>query len=396
MIILDRFVILAGLLSLVAGCHRAPSVKADPLHQMVAAKYRIEQDGDHLKWKYYVSRIDLRTNTIVSETQIPEEPYQLLELPNGSVVVTFCRAPGTYQKKLGIIDSDGKYKRFLRTAQLDPNATWTFGKEVMVLEGGAFSGPLHAQWVTQKGKSKRVVKLDDSAMLNIESICYSPREKAFLMAADVFSPGHLVTANNMLIKLYPQKGTFTKKQWPYYWTAPNLCFIASTNKVLVGPVVDERISQEMAGHIIHRIDIVGYPNFNLIKIILLEGIVRDIVYAPDVEKAYVRVEYFDTKKPLTLRPMEYKTAVIDLKTNRLLGYLKFQSSTIHYEGHHRLACDDWQWEYRIDPATGSYNLYKKNTRLILLDTRTDTVVAEFPGDYHKVGIDAEIQNFSRQ
>jgi hypothetical protein len=353
----------------------------DPETQIVVAKSVVS--GNDIA--FYLTRIDLTTNAIVDERTLSDEPYQMLELADGAVAITYCRQPGTFQKKIGIIDQKGRLRN-RGVAHYDPGDFFAYQNQLMLWSGGSYAEGDFVEWVDKKGHSKKDIEIHPKAMMRSEGITFDAGHRQFLIAVDshsrLYPPGLAPMAPyGFLVALDPINRKFRKIEWPYFWTNPALCIIPSRKTLLVAPNVDERRSVGAIGHVKHQIDFVTYPGFKLIQSIQLPGMAWEIAYAPTQQKAYVRVE----KSTLGLKS---GIAVIDIATKKMIRFLEMPCSSIRYVGLNRLAVCTWDQRKEItkDPTKAC-----SNYRLLLFDTQTDKVVATFPGYYDRIGHDSEIE-----
>ncbi len=358
--------------------------KVDPSTQMVVGRYRV--DKSH--WYCYLTRIDLKTNKILVETPTFENAVgEAMELSDGTVAFSYLRAPGTVQHKVGLIDVRGRY-RDIRTRNDDASFVLGYLNQLTIWSGANYSNGDFVEWMDTKGKNvtKDTLVIHPQSMTRLEGIAFDPGNRLFLIAVDSHSrfypPGLAPMAPyGFLVALDPIGKKFRKMEWPYFWTNPALCMIPSQKILLVAPNVDERHAVGAIDHVKHQIDFVTYPEFKLIQSIQLPGMAWEITYAPESNKAYVRVE----RSTLGLKS---GIAVIDVTTQKMIRFLEMPCSSIRYVGLNRLAVCTWDQRKEItkDPTEAC-----SNYRLLLFYTQTDKVVATFPGQYDRIGHDSEIE-----
>ncbi len=358
--------------------------KINPETQLVVGRYKTNENA----WHSYLTRIDLKTNKILLETPLFGNPAgDISELSDGTVAFSYLRAPGTVQHKVGLIDATGRYRN-VRTTNDDASFILGYLNRVTIWSGANYDTGEFIEWMDSKGKgrSKQTIEIHSQAMTRRESITFDSKNHLYLICIRSYLRNHVVglapfSPYGILIRIDPYTHSFSKQEWPYYWTDPALCIIPSQKALLVAPNIDGRYPVDTPEHVTHQIDFVTYPGFKLIQSIQLPGMAWEITYAPVQKKAYVRVQN-------ALGNQKSGIAVIDVPTKKMVRFLEMPCSSIRYVGLNRLAVCTWDQRKEItkDPREAC-----SNYRLLLFDTQTDKVVATFPGQYDRIGHDSEIE-----
>ena len=358
------------------GCTGAPKFTPKPESQMVAERLVPEASG---KYRFYVDRIDLHTNQIIQTTEVPEQPYYLLEIPDGRVIFSFTRAPGTFQRKLGEITQAGVYKKFMNTTYDSPTPVTVYDNQLFIVEGIHHSLEMGLEIADLKGKSLSYAVLAKNAMMSPSNITVTPLTITMFPLVyykDAARPdGTKRISEEFSIDLSTKK--IKTNDTLYYWAESIIAKRGDKKTAFIAPDVDYRISQNSPEYVIKRIDKVTYPEMQLLKSFPLKDQVHEMAYAPDAQKLYARMRD------------GAGIAVIDTQTDTHLYDLPYAAESIAYVGHQRLAISIANWKMS---ATGTPELIAP--KMILLNTQTDQIVATFEGYYGHIGHDVGLQGWN--
>ena len=358
------------------GCTHAPKFTPEPESQMVAERLVREASG---KYRFYVDRIDLHTNQIVQTTEVPEQPYYLLEIPDGRVIFSFTRSPGTFQKKLGEITQAGVYKKFMSTTYDSPMPVTVYNNQLFIVEGIHHSLELGLEIADLKGKSLSYVVLAKSAMMSPANIIVTPL--TVTMFPLVYYKDAARADGTKRISEEFSLDLSTKKiktnNTLYYWAESIIAKRRDKKTAFIAPDVDHRISQNSPNYVIKRVDKVRYPDMVIEASFPLKDQVHEMAYDPSSQKLYARMRD------------GAGIAVIDAQTNTHLYDLTYAAEAIAYVGQQRMAISVSNWKMS---ATGTPELIEP--KLILLNTQTDQIVATFEGYYGHIGHDVGLQGWN--
>jgi hypothetical protein len=360
-----------------SGCTRAPKFIPKPDSQMVAERLVREASG---RYKFYVDRIDLNTNQIVQTTEVPEQPYYLLEIPDGRVIFAFTRAPGQFQRKLGEITQASGYKEFMKTAYDSPTPITMYDNHLFILEGLNHSLELGLEIADLKGNRLNYTALSKNAMMSPTNIMTTPRDRTITMFPlvyykDTSKPDGTKRISEQFI-LNLSKNEVHKNTTIYSWAESISIERCDTKTVFIAPDVDSRHDQDSPEYVIKRVDKVSYPDMTPIASFPLKDQVHEMAYDPASQKLYARMRD------------GAGIAVIDSKTNTHLYDLPYAAEAIAYVGKQRLAISIANWKIATN---GTPELIE--AKLILLDTQTDQIVATFEGNYGHIGRDVGLQGW---
>ena len=369
--------LIIGALILATGCSigskRASQTPPNPDSQMVVERLLREASGGY---RFYVDRIDLHTNQIIQTIEVPEQPYYLLEIPDGRVIFSFTRAPGQFQKKLGEITQEGVYRKFMNTTYDSPTPVTVYDNQLFIVEGISHSLEMGLEIADLKGKSLSYVVLAKSAMMSPSNIMVTPLTVTMFPLVyhkDTSRPdGTKRISEQFILDLSTKK--IKKNDTLYYWTDSMIAQREDKKTVFIAPDVDSRIAQDSPKYVIKRIDKVTYPEMQLLKSFPMKDQIHEMAYDPASQKLYASMRD------------GAGIAVIDSKTNTHLYDLPYAAEAIAYVGHQRLAISIANWKIATN---GNPELI--DAKLILIDTQTDQVVATFEGNYGHIGRDVGLQ-----
>jgi len=360
-----------------SSCSLTTQITPKPDSQMVAERLVREASG---RYKFYVDRIDLNTNQIIQTTEVPEQPYYLLEIPDGRVIFSFTRAPGQFQKKLGEISRQGRYRVFMNSEYYSPTPVTVYNGQVFIVEGIDISLELGMEIANLKGKNLSYTALSKNAMMSPPNIMVTPTDTTITMFPLVYykdasrPDGTKRISEQFIFDLSNNK--IKKNDTPYSWTASVSIERSNAKTVFIAPDVDSRHDQDSPEYVIKRVDKVHYPDMTPIASFPLKDQVHEMAYDPASQKLYARMRD------------GAGIAVIDSKTNTHLYDLPYSAEAIAYVGQQRLAISIANWKIATN---GIPEL--TDAKLILIDTQTDQVVATFEGNYGHIGRDVGLQGW---
>lgn len=368
--------LIIGTLILATGCSigskRASQTPPNPDSQMVVERLLREASGGY---RFYVDRIDLHTNQIIQTTEVPEQPYYLLEIPDGRVIFSFTRAPGTFQKKLGELTKEGRYRMFMKTVYYSPTPITVYNSQIFIVEGINIDRELSLEIADLKGKSLSYTILSKSAMVSPAEWFINTNTLEWILFPSVYGK------NPLEEKTKEFKFNFNKKELrissiPIQNTSGLIVESGNKDTIFLSPGVNKTEQQDSPEYVIKRVDKVHYPDMTPIASFPLKDQVHEMAYAPASQKLYARMRD------------GAGIAVIDAKTNTHLYDLPYAAESIAYVGQQRLAISIANWKIA---TTGTPEL--TDAKLILIDTQTDQVVATFEGNYGHIGRDVGLQGW---
>lgn len=355
-----------------SGCTRASKFSPKPDSQMVVERLVREASGHY---KFYVDRIDLNTNQIVQTTEVPEQPYYLLEIPDGRVIFSFTRAPGQFQKKLGEITGQGRYRVFMNSEYYSPTPVTVYNGQIFIVEGIDISLELGIEIADLKGKSLSYTLLSKSAMVSPAEWFINPNTQQWIVFPSVYGENPL-EENTAEFKFNLTKKELHISPPPIQNTSGLIVERGDKDSLFLSPGVNKTEPQDAPNYVIKRIDKVTYPEMQLLKSFPMKDQIHEMAYDPASQKLYARMRD------------GAGIAVIDSKTNTHLYDLPYAAEAIAHVGKQRLAISIANWKIA---ANGTPELIE--AKLILLDTQTDQVVATFEGNYGHIGRDVGLQGW---
>jgi hypothetical protein len=366
--------LIIGALILATGCSlggkRASQTPPKPDSEMVVERLVREASGGY---RFYVDRIDLHTNKIIQTTEVPEQPYYLLEIPDGRVIFSFTRAPGTFQKKLGELTREGRYRMFMKTVYYSPTPITVYNSQIFIVEGINIDRELSLEVANLKGRSLSYVVLAKSAMVSPAEWFINPNTLQWIVFPSIYGKT-VLEEKTKAIKFKLNQKDFLVSPIPIADTSGLIVAKGKENTLFISPGVNKNEPQDSPNYVIKRIDKVTYPEMQLLKSFPMKDQIHEMAYDPASQKLYASMRD------------GAGIAVIDSKTNTHLYDLPYAAEAIAYVGHQRLAISIANWKIATN---GNPELI--DAKLILIDTQTDQVVATFEGNYGHIGRDVGLQ-----
>jgi hypothetical protein len=314
--------------------------------------------------KFSISQIDAKENELIKEYSV-NKPYDLISCFNNRfLLLSLTKNDSLLKSRIDLLDlKTGSYRKFASSPNQNFSSVFTFKNKIYAFIGGNDSSALFLHVYDKKGKLLKILLIDYAAMLNNNAF--------FIFGNDLWILSNQFhnkeTEDAPFIYVIDLNTLQTKK-------VINLSKFFSGGMSMIFNQEDQEIYIAGLGNhpgvnrdINTYIHVFSFPDVKFKRKINVSDQPTKLIYLPNYHKLYARVGN-------TLK-------VIDVTQNKILktfdlniNYLSEKSGFLYLS----------TIKYYFKKEGPTEVLKDVETKLLVLDTKTDEIIKKFIGDYGPV------------
>ena len=326
--------------------------------------YALRRGMNEGKRVTYLSHINLEDIDIEREVEVPHEYSYVFLKDSGNVVMVFSR---NSSRLFNVIDEynpeKDQLKKYIRTKDNYPSTILTHNDRHFVLIGGHHSGPLKLEVYKKNKKFIKSLELSKKAMSIYGSIIAHKKE-LYIFINEFVNPEK--DDDPYLIKVNTETLAVEKKDYhfsDYFRAIDGVALHKSEKKIYIAPLAVQNFKKGENKSLF----VFSFPEFDYLNKIDLGKQPDDVIYIPETDKLYIN--------------HGLSISVVECQTEKVIKVLPYHAYRVEDVGGGKVMLSHSEHVFDTDEVTGTMTTLYVDQKLVVIDTKTDTVLKEFVGEY---------------